>query len=84
MQGAFAELSGIVVILDVSDKAVAKDRESTLHDQQMADRSLKVNGYYISNNILPDNEKEVYHLILSCQKFTILAQEISALILGHH
>ena len=34
MQGAFAELSGIVVIFDVSDKVVAKDRESTLHDQQ--------------------------------------------------
>ena len=44
---------------------------STLHDQ-MADRSLKIIGYYISNSILPDNEKEVYHLILSCQKFTVL------------
>ena len=59
MQGAFAELSGIIAILDVNDKVVAKDRESTLHDQQMADRSLKVIGYYISNSILPDNEKEV-------------------------
>ena len=38
----------------------------------MADRSLKIIGYYISNSILPDNEKEVYHLILSCQKFTVL------------
>ena len=38
----------------------------------MADRSLTIIGYDISNSILPDNEKEVYHLIQSCQKFTIL------------
>ena len=39
----------------------------------MADRSLKIIGYYISNSILPDNEKKAYHLILSCrQKFTVL------------
>ena len=39
----------------------------------MANRSLKIIGYYISNSILSDNEKKAYHLILSCRhEFTVL------------
>ena len=38
----------------------------------MTDSSLKMIVDYLSDDILPENEKEARHLILSCQKFTVL------------
>ena len=39
MQDAFTELIGIVATLDLNEEVKSKDRESTLHDQQMTDSS---------------------------------------------
>ena len=38
----------------------------------MTDSSLKTIVNYFSDDILPENEKEACHLILSWQKFTVL------------
>ena len=72
LQDAFTELSGMVATLDLNEEVESKDGERTLHDQQMADSSLKMIVDYLSDDILPENEKEARHLILSCQKFTAL------------
>ena len=71
MQYAFTELSRMVTTLDLNKEVESKDRESTLHDRQKADSSLKMIVDYLSDNILPENEKEAHYLILSCQKFTV-------------
>ena len=51
-------------------KVKSNDVESALHDQQMADSSLKMTIDCISDDILLENEKESCHLILSCEKIS--------------
>ena len=72
LQDAFTELSGMVATLNLNEKVESKDGESTLHDQQMADSSLKMIVDYLSDDILPENEKDAHCLIMSCQEFTVL------------
>ena len=62
----------MVATLDPNDKVKSNDVESALHDQQMADSSLKMIVDCISDDILLGNEKESCHLIQSCDKITVL------------
>ena len=66
------EVNGVVAALDSSREVESKDGESTLHDRQLADGWLKIIIDYISDGVLPKNDKEARQLILSSSKFTIL------------
>ena len=66
------EVNGVVAALDSSREVESKDGESTLHDRQLADGWLKIIIDYISDGVLPENDKEPRQLILSSSKFTIL------------
>ena len=66
------EVNGVVAALDSSREVESKDGESTLHDRQLADGWLKIIIDYISDGVLPENDKEARQLILSSSKFTIL------------
>ena len=66
------EVNGVVAALDSSREVESKDRESTLHDRQLAGGWLKIIIDYISDGVLPENDKEACQLILSSSKFTIL------------
>ena len=66
------EVHGVVAALDSSREVESKDGESTLHDRQLADGWLKIIIDYISDGVLPENDKEARQLILSSSKFTIL------------
>ena len=66
-------MSGVVVAtLDSNGEVDSKDGENTLHDRQMSDSLLKNIIDYISDGMLPEDEKEARHLILSSLKFTVL------------
>ena len=62
----------MIATLDPNDKVESNNVESALHDQLKADISLKMIVECISDGILPENEKEPSHLILSCQKITVI------------
>ena len=59
MQDAFAEVcKRMIATLEPKDKVESNDVESVLHDQQMADSSVKMIVDCISDDILLENEKE--------------------------
>ena len=66
------ELSGVVAALDYNGEVKSKDGEDTLHDQKLTDSLLKIIIDYISNGVLPEDDKEARQLFLSSSKFTIL------------
>ena len=73
MQDASAtELSGVVAALDYNGEAKSKDGEDTLHDRKLTDSLLKIIIDYISDDVLPEDDKEARQLFLSSSKFTIL------------
>ena len=72
------EVNGVVAALDSSREVESKDGESTLHDRQLADGWLKIIIDYISDGVLPENDKEARQLILSSSKFTNILYHIES------
>ena len=66
------ELNGVVAALDYNGEIESKEGEDTLYDRQLADSLLKIIIDYISDGVLPEDDKEARHLILSSWKFTVL------------